>query len=220
MKKKILILGGSSSIAKVLRELHQEDEVYYSYHSNFDNQSKAFYLDLYDLKSYQNIPNKTYDIIYSFLGYTPDVHLIDDITISKVTIERNFLYPTLVLQFILQNQLYNKKARIKVVTSVAGIRGRKLNFVYGASKSGMQTLVEGLASKYPQLKFTDIVLGPVFTEAVPFHNTPTILITKPYLVAKNIKNVRQQKVYIPLRWKLIMAIIRNIPTFIYNRISL
>lgn len=220
MKKTVLILGGSSSIAKLLIELHQEDNVYFSYHSTYDDQSKAFYLDLYDSQSYQNIPNKAYDIIYSFLGYTPDVNLIDDINISKVTIERNFLYPTLVLQFILQNQLFNKNGRIKVVTSVAGVRGRKLNFVYGASKSGMQTLIEGLANKYPQLKFTDIVLGPVFTEAVPFHNTPKLLITKPYFVAKQIKNVRQQKVYMPLRWKLIMAIIRNIPTFIYNRISL
>ena len=220
MKKKILILGGSSSIAKVLIELHQEDEVYYSYHSNFDNQSKTFYLDMCDLQSYQNIPNKTYDIIYSFLGYTPDVDLINDINVSKATIERNFLYPTLVLQFILQNQLYNKRARVKVVTSVAGVRGRKLNFVYGASKSGMQTLIEGLANKYPQLKFTDIVLGPVFTKAVPIHNTPKPLIAEPYYVAKQIKRVHCQKVYLPRRWKVIMLIVRSLPSIIYNRLNL
>mgnify|MGYP003706047963 CR=1 FL=1 len=220
MKKTILILGGSSSIAKELIALHQEDDVYFSYHSIISEQSNSFYLDLYDSQSYQNIPYKAYDIIYSFLGYTPAVNLIDDINTSKATIERNFLYPTLVLQYILQNELHNKSARIKVVTSVAGVRGRKLNFVYGASKSALQTLIEGLANKYPKLKFTDIVLGPVYTNAVPVHNTPTILISKPDFIAKAIKKVRGQKVYIPFRWRLIMLIIRTLPNILYNHSSL
>jgi len=220
MKKTILILGGSSSIAKELIVLHQEDDVYFSYHSIISKQSNAFYLDLYNAQSYQNIPFKEYDIIYSFLGYTPDINLIEDIDTSKATIERNFLYPTLLLQYILQNQIHNKRARIKVVTSVAGIRGRKLNYVYGSSKSGLQTLIEGLANKFSQLNFTDIVLGPVYTESVPVHNTPGILISKPKDVAKAIKKVKTQKAYIPLRWKFIMFIISIIPRFIYNKLSL
>ena len=220
MKNTILILGGSSSIAKELIALHQEDDVYFSYHSIISEQSNSFYLDLYDSQSYQNIPYKAYDIIYSFLGYTPAVNLIDDINTSKATIERNFLYPTLVLQYILQNELHNKSARIKVVTSVAGVRGRKLNFVYGASKSGLQTLIEGLAHKFSQLNFTDIVLGPVYTESVPVHNTPGILISKPKDVAKAIKKIKVQKAYVPLRWKFIMFIIYIIPKSIYNKLSL
>lgn len=220
MNKTILILGGSSSIAKELIKLHKEDEVYFSYHSKADESDNSFYLNLYDIKSYHNIPVKAYDIIYSFLGFTPDINLINDINTSKITIELNFLYPTLVLQFILQNQLHTKRARIKIITSVAGIRGRRLNFVYGASKSAIQTLIEGLANKYSQLKFTDIVLGPVWTKAVPIHNTPDILISKPRNVAKVIKSVRRQKAYIPLKWELIMFIIRAIPTKIYNKLNL
>lgn len=220
MKKIILILGGSSSIAKELLVLHQEDDVYYSYHSTISNRRNAFYLDIYDSQSYQNIPYKKYDTIYSFLGYTPDVSLIEDVHTSKVTIERNFLYPTLVLQFILQNQFYNTKARIKVITSVAGVRGRKLNFVYGASKAGLQTLLEGLANKYPNLYFTDIILGPVYTEAVTNHNTPGLLISKPKDVAAIIKKARGAKAFVPIKWRFIMLIIRSIPTIIYNRLNL
>ena len=220
MNKTILILGGSSSIAKELITLHKEDFVYYSYHSTIDQQNNSFYLDISDASSYQNIPNKQYDIIYSFLGYTPDINLIDDLFCSRVTIERNFLYPALVLQFILQNQLYNKKARIKVVTSVAGVRGRKLNFIYGASKSGMQTLLEGLANKYPQLKFTDLILGPVYTKAVSKHTTPALLISDPRRVAAQIYRARRQKVYVPFKWQLIMFVIRQIPSPIYNYLTL
>ena len=93
MEKKILILGGSSSIAKELTILHNEDNVDFSYHSFVSYSDNAFYLDIYDIKSYQNIPNKQYDIIYSFLGFTPDISLIDDMNTSKVTMEKNFLYP-------------------------------------------------------------------------------------------------------------------------------
>lgn len=220
MKKTILILGGSSSIAKELITLHKEDVVYFSYHSTINKRKNTFFLDIFDAYSYQNIPNKKYDIIYSFLGYTPDINLIDDLSTSKETIERNFLYPTLVLQFILQNQLYNKKARIKVVTSVAGIRGRKLNFIYGASKSGMQTLLEGLSNKYPQLKFTDIILGPVFTTAVPVHNTPKFLIAEPIRVARIIKEIKKQKSYVPKHWSIIMFFIKHIPNRLYNHLNI
>lgn len=220
MKKNILILGGSSSIAKELAELHNNDNRYYSYHSTVDNAHNAFFLNLYDLQTYENIPLKPYDIIYSFLGYTPDVNLINDIKISKATIERNFLYPTLVLQYILQNHPITTNTKIKIITSVAGIRGRKLNYVYGASKSGLQTLIEGLANKYPDIRFTDIVLGPVLTDAVPIHNTPSFLISNPKTIALTIKRAKKQKVYLPFKWKPIMLIIRAIPTSIYNRLSI
>lgn len=111
-------------------------------------------------------------------------------------------------------------AKIKIVTSVAGIRGRKLNYVYGASKAGMQKIIEGLANKYPMFKFTDIILGPVYTNAVPHHNTPSFLISKPASVAKQIFRANRQKVYVPFKWKLIMAVIRLIPNFIYNKLNI
>lgn len=220
MEKKILILGGSSSIAKELTILHNEDNVDFSYHSFVSYSDNAFYLDIYDIKSYQNIPNKQYDIIYSFLGFTPDISLIDDMNTSKVTMEKNFLYPTLILQFLLQNKRVTNKSKIKVVTSVAGIRGRKLNYVYGASKSGLQTLIEGLANKHTNIKFTDIILGPVFTDAVPLHNTPQILISTPVQAAKEIFKAKRQKTYVPFKWRIIMSIIQLIPNSIYNHLKL
>ena len=220
MKKTILILGGSSSIAKELDMLHYNDDVYYSYHTTMDNSNNAFYLDLYNINSYENIPLIAFDLIYSFLGFTPDVNLIEDLETSKTTIERNFLYPTLVIQYIINGDRVKTHTKIKIITSVAGIRGRKLNFVYGASKSGLQTLIEGLANKYPQLKFSDIILGPVYTDAVPNHNSPRVLISNPQQVAKIISRSNKQRVFIPGYWQYIMLIIRIIPNNLYNRLNL
>jgi NAD(P)-dependent dehydrogenase (short-subunit alcohol dehydrogenase family) len=220
MNIKVLLLGGSSSIARELINLHKNDDVFFSYHSSIEVSEKSFYLDMQDLLTYENIPKQEYDIVYMFLGYTPSVELIDDLEVSKATIERNFLYPTLVLQYLLQNHSLSFKAKVKVITSVAGIRGRKLNYVYGASKSGLQTLVEGLANRYNSIRFTDIMLGPVYTNAVPIHNTPSILISQPDNVARIIKRARGYKVFVPARWRLIMFIVRSIPTVLYNKLSL
>jgi NAD(P)-dependent dehydrogenase (short-subunit alcohol dehydrogenase family) len=220
MKKYVLILGGSSSIAQELMKLHKDDILYFSHHKTNDQVKKSFYLNMNDESTYRNIPDIEYDIFYSFLGYTPSPAQIDDPEISKSTIERNFLYPTLLLLHILKNRRFKNCAKIKIVTSVAGIRGRKLNFVYGASKAGIQKIIEGLANKYPMVKFTDIVLGPVYTSAVPHHNSPSFLIGKPVSVAKQIFIASRQKVYIPYKWKFIMAVIRLIPNFIYNKLSL
>ena len=219
MKKIVLILGGSSSIALELSKLHLNDIVYYSYHLSGVSDLNAFYLDLYDVNSYENIPLREYDVIYSFLGYTPDVLQIEDIDTSRATIERNFLFPTLLFQRILQSQRVKTGTRIKIVTSVAGIRGRQLNYVYGASKAALQTLIEGLANRYPEISFTDIVLGPVYTTAVSKHNTPNFLVSNPNKVAVKIFRANQQKVYVPFRWRLIMFIIRNIPIAIYNKLK-
>lgn len=220
MKKNILILGGSSSIAKELKLLHDSDYVYYSYHTIKDDSDFSFFLDLYDQNTYFNVPELEFDIIYSLLGYTPSVMNIDDFVVSKQTMERNFLYPALLIQFLLVTKKIKLAGKMKIITSVAGVRGRKLNYVYGASKSAMQTFIEGLANRYSEFYFTDIILGPVYTDAVPVHNTPEILISNPKDVAKQIFNANNQKTYVPRKWFLIMNIIKIIPTKLYNQLDL
>ena len=219
MNKNILILGGSSSIAKELIKLHFSDSVYYSYHTFKEESNFSFYLDLYEQQTYRNVPNIEFDIIYSFLGYTPPLSLIDDIAVSKETIERNFLYPALLIQYLLVTKKLRNSGKMKIITSVAGLRGRKLNFVYGASKSAMQTFIEGLANRYKEFYFTDIILGPVYTDAVLVHNTPNFLISKPVDVALQIYNSKRQKVFVPRKWLLIMKIIKMIPVTLYNKLD-
>jgi short-subunit dehydrogenase len=220
MKKNILILGGSSSIAKELTKLHVSDIVYSSYHTKKIESDFSFFLDLYEQHTYRNVPEIEYDIIYSFLGYTPAIGLIDDLDVSKETIERNFLYPALLIQHLLATKKLKSSGRMKIITSVAGLRGRKLNFVYGASKSAMQTFIEGLANRYKEFYFTDIILGPVYTDAVLVHNTPKFLISKPMDVALQIFNSKRQKVFVPRKWILIMKIIKMIPVKVFNQLDI
>lgn len=220
MKKNVLILGGSSSIARELIKLHFSDNVYYSHHVFKDESDFSFYLDLYEEQTYRNVPNIEFDIIYSFLGYTPALSLIDDLGVSKETIERNFLYPALLIQYLLGTNKLRNSGRMKIITSVAGLRGRKLNFVYGASKSAMQTFIEGLANRYNEFYFTDIILGPVYTDAVLVHNTPKFLISKPLDVAILIYKSKSQRVFVPRKWQLIMKIIKMIPVKFYNKLDL
>ena len=175
---------------------------------------------MYNQKTYENVPQIEFDIIYSFLGYTPRPCLIDDFDVAKETIDRNFLYPTLLIQYLLSTRKLKNSGKFKIITSVAGVRGRKLNYIYGASKSAMQTLIEGLANRYTEYYFTDIVLGPVYTDSVPIHNTPKFLISTPNIVAKLIYNSRKQKYFVPRKWLLIMIIIKMIPVKLYNHLDL
>ena len=112
-----------------------------------------------------------------------------------------------------------------VIGSVAGDRGRRSNFVYGATKGGLALLVEGIAHKLAPLGARAVVIKPGFVD------TPmTAAFTKkgplwatPERVAEVIVRAGDKGgpvVYAPAFWRSIMLVIRSLPTFIFNKMNI
>ena len=82
---------------------------------------------------------------------------------SKNKFYRSFYFIKKIINFILLN---NIKGNISVISSVAGIRGRAKNYVYGASKSAINTFFSGLRQRYSKdnISFTSVILGFVNTK--------------------------------------------------------
>lgn len=112
-----------------------------------------------------------------------------------------------------------------VFGSVAGDRGRRNNFIYGAAKAGMTTLVEGIghrfANKGPRAVL--IKIGPTITPMTAHMNRKGLLWARPEQIAR-IAYARAGRgacvVYAPGFWRLIMLVIRNLPAFIFNRMDI
>jgi decaprenylphospho-beta-D-erythro-pentofuranosid-2-ulose 2-reductase len=112
-----------------------------------------------------------------------------------------------------------------VLGSVAGDRGRRANFVYGAAKAGLAVLVEGIAHRFAGKGPRAVIVkpGPTTTAMTEGMNRKGILWSKPERVAIIVRRAADQDnpvVYAPGFWRFIMLVIRFLPASIYNRLDI
>lgn len=111
------------------------------------------------------------------------------------------------------------------VSSVAGDRGRRSNYIYGAAKGGLSILLQGIAHRWaakPGLRAVTVKAGFVDTPmTATFKKGP--LWAKPRQIAEVIVRAMDRGgaiVYAPAIWRWIMLVIRLLPEFIFNRLNI
>lgn len=113
---------------------------------------------------------------------------------------------------------------IVVLSSVAGDRGRKSNYVYGTSKAAVTTFLQGLRNRLSRSGVHIMTVKPGFV------NTPMtagfkkgLLWATPESVALTIVKGMDHKrdvLYTPFFWRGIMFAIRSIPERIFKKLNL
>lgn len=117
------------------------------------------------------------------------------------------------------------RGSLVVIGSVAGDRGRRANFIYGAAKAGLETLIEGIAHRFANKGPRAVLIkpGPTVTPMTDGMNRKGALWAKPENVAA-IVHARAYRgsgiAYAPGFWRYIMLIIRNLPAAIFNRMEI
>lgn len=114
--------------------------------------------------------------------------------------------------------------RIVFVSSVAGDRGRKTNFVYGAAKAALNTYAQGLrALLLPRgTSVLTIKLGYVDTR-LAYGKTPALLTCSAAYAACSIRKALRRNamvVYLPWIWRPIMILLRHLPESVFIRLPL
>ena len=113
-----------------------------------------------------------------------------------------------------------------VLGSAAGDRGRRVNFVYGAAKAGLATLVEGVAHRFANIGPRAVIVkpGPVITPMTEgFANRKGFMWATPETVAAVVRRAADRGgpvVYAPWFWRWIMLVIRFLPAPIFNRLNI
>lgn len=116
------------------------------------------------------------------------------------------------------------KGSLVVLGSVAGDRGRRSNYVYGAAKAGLAVLVQGISHRFRGVGPHFVIVKPGPTDTAMTAGMPKggPLWATPEAVAAVVRKAADSGgpvVYAPARWQLIMAIIRNIPASIFNKMN-
>jgi decaprenylphospho-beta-D-erythro-pentofuranosid-2-ulose 2-reductase len=117
-----------------------------------------------------------------------------------------------------------RSGQIIAISSVAGDRGRQSNYVYGAAKAGLNAYLQGLRNRlYPQgVKVLTVKPGFVDTPMTA-HLKKGLLMASPEKVARDILRASEKDccvLYTPWFWRWIMLIIKLIPEKIFRKLKL
>ncbi|HET9919764.1 MAG TPA: SDR family oxidoreductase [Ktedonobacteraceae bacterium] len=116
-----------------------------------------------------------------------------------------------------------RRGCICVVTSVAGDRGRRSNYVYGTSKGAISLFLQGLRSRLYRSGVSVITIKPGLVDTpmtAALKKGP--LFASPRTVGEGIyKAIKQRKevVYLPWYWRFIMLIVRSVPEAVFKRLA-
>lgn len=115
------------------------------------------------------------------------------------------------------------KSSVVVIGSVAGDRGRRSNYVYGAAKAMVATYMSGLQHRLAGSSIHVVLVKPGPTATPMTADLGMGRLASPERVAAEIvKGVERGAavVYAPPLWRIIMLVIRHLPRFIFNKLSI
>ncbi|MCH9808026.1 MAG: SDR family NAD(P)-dependent oxidoreductase [Alphaproteobacteria bacterium] len=147
-----------------------------------------------------------------------------DVDQLKLVIDSNFTGPALALEFAAKKLSgLDADTAIVGISSVAGDRGRKKNYVYGSAKAGFTQYLSGLRQKYHGTRLHVMTVKPGFVKTAMTEgmDLPGPLTTEPAAFAKNVVAALQAKkhVYYDLRWRALMGVIKAVPEPIFARLK-
>lgn len=239
---KVLILAATSDIGKYIAESFAKrgydllvtstrKESLSPIKNNLENKYKIKILEFqFDITNYashksfiDSLPELPEIVVCSFGYYKNQEDALSNFEEAYNTMSVNYIGAVSFLNILANLFQKRKSGSIVVLSSVAGIRGRQMNFLYGSAKAGLTTYLSGLRNRLFRYNIyvTTILLGPVYTKMSEGHNLLPILTAKPEVAAEKIVIAcisKKDEVYILWYWRWIMLIIQFIPEFIFKRL--
>ena len=142
----------------------------------------------------------------------------------KACMDDNFTSVAIIVQAVTQQLAQQGRGTLAVVSSVAGDRGRKSNYTYGAAKAGIDALLQGLQGRFSgsEVKIVNIKPGMVISPMTADMKHTAIWGTPEGIAPAIYKAISKGRrvSYVPGFWRLIMLVIRWLPTGVLARLPI
>jgi decaprenylphospho-beta-D-erythro-pentofuranosid-2-ulose 2-reductase len=161
-------------------------------------------------------------LAYGSLGDQARAEESPEITLAELN--TNFTSAVSLLTRLSPGLAVRRGGCIAVITSVAGDRARRSNYIYGTAKGALALFVQGLRAKLYSagVRVLTIKPGPVSTPMTA-HMPGSAKFADPVLVARaiyrEIEQGRRDILYVPGHWRWIMTVIRLIPESIGKKLK-
>ena len=240
----LLIIGAKSDIAKAIareyaghgydlylaaRDVGKLDDFAQDLRVRYEREVKTVELDILDYASheafYNNLDIKP-SVVISAVGYLGDQEKAEnDFIETQKIIDTNYSGVVSLLNIIANDFQAGKSGTLIGISSVAGDRGRKSNYVYGSAKAALTAYLSGLRNRLYDSGVHVMTVKPGFvaTKMTAGMDLPARLTAQPKEVAEHIYKAQlrgKNIVYTKWMWRWIMLIIRSIPEFQFKKMSI
>lgn len=162
-------------------------------------------------------------IAYGSLPDQPTVQASSEATALALTL--NFTSPAVLIGALASRFETQRSGVIAAISSVAGDRGRKSNYIYGAAKGGLQRLLEGVRHRLHGAGIAVLDIRPGFVATKMTEHLPRggPLWATPDRVAGDILaaiDARRAVLYTPWFWQVILRLVTALPRPLFHRTSL
>jgi len=144
---------------------------------------------------------------------------------AKNIIDTNYTGVMSLLNIIANDFEVRRSGFIVGISSVAGDRGRKSNYIYGAAKAALSAYLSGLRNRLYDAQVSVLTVKPGFvaTKMTEGMDLPAKLTAQPEQVAEDIFNAQQKGhdiLYTKWIWRWVMMIIKMIPEWQFKKMSI
>lgn len=241
--KYVLIIGAKSDIARSLsrvyaregyslylagRKIYELENFQEELEKNFNINVKLIEFDVLDFESHgkllEILEPKPEGVIY-VAGYLPDQGKCEEsLQETLITINVNYTAAVSLLNIFAKHFEKSGPGFIIGISSVAGDRGRKSNYIYGSAKAGFSTYLSGLRAKLYRHNVHVLTVKPGFvrTKMTKHLKLPPLITAEPDEVAEKIFIANKKKkdiVYIRGIWRIIMFMVKIIPEKLFKRLD-
>ena len=242
----LVILGATSAIAEQVARLYAKPDQYILLVARNKEALSAIAGDLqvrgagkvdtsiYDFSNLEEIDNLVsnissvmarIDLLLVAYGTLPNQSECEaSIERTQAEINLNCLSVVSVITGLSQVMVGQGSGTIAVVSSVAGDRGRRSNYINGTAKGALTIYLQGLRNALSDKGIHVLTIKPGFVDTpMTTGFKKGLLWAKPEKVAKDIYTAihkRKNAIYTPWFWGWIMLVIKLIPERIFKKMNL
>jgi short-subunit dehydrogenase len=165
------------------------------------------------------------DVVLVAHGVLPDQQACqEDSRRAVASWDVNFVSAASLMEAAADRMAAAGRGTLGVLSSVAGERGRADNYVYGAAKAALTSYASGLGHRLRGTGVTVVTLkpGPVDTPMIRGRTLSPGLVADVDVVGRRIHRALERGerlVYVPGKWRWIMAVLRALPVRLFERLK-
>lgn len=241
--RKVLIVGASSAIAEATARRFAADgdtlflvgrhgvrleQVADDLRTRGAARVDTFVMDADDIAAHEGMITAaeatlgTIDTVLIAYGTLPDQAVCQrEVEAALAAWHTNAASPMALLTRLANRLEASGRGTLAVISSVAGDRGRKTNYVYGSAKAALTTFLEGLRHRLHASGVSVLTIKPGLVDTpmtAAFQKGP--LWSTPERVGQDIHRAilrGREELYTPGFWRFVMLVIRNLPRALFKR---